>query len=764
MNTGFRFQEKAVYRLVYAGNLICILLFGAGEYLGIGKLGILHFLAAFGVLALTACIQLLTGKGRILCLASVTIFALVTGVAAGLENCLSFFHSYWRWLIGSPLWIEEWETGYELLQVALIVLFCYFLGLIFEKYFFLKVGMTYFLICILLFCLLTETPLSHAGVVFALGYIVSVCVEWIQFYWDKSRGRDRKAHMLWIMPFLAAYVAVMLFLPAREEPYDWQFAKTAFSHIKESFISMTQNRKWGGKENFDMALSGFNEDGALQGDIQENEREIMVIQGSGNRVSNVYLIGRIYDTFDGRQWYQENNNTTPERFLDAGETLYAVKQFDEKYPRDYLYRSTLRIRYRYFNTAYLFAPLKTESIQCDDGKFSYVWNGGSLLFADKEGKRETKRGYGTEYEVTYFQMNAGTEEFDRFLAAEQTDTPDGTTDAHRQEIYDTYLDGVALSEEVEDYLHNITMYAADDVEKLRMIEASLASFTYTESPAGLPDNVTDAGEYLDYFLLESREGYCTYFATAFTLMARAEGIPARYVQGFLVPVAGNKETTVYGSMAHSWPEAYIEGVGWIPFEPTPGYGGMRYTTWETEQSGRDAAFDADRGDYQSDFTGISGDASSGNASETDLTVHKPPGYIRKIIGIVFSTAMLVLAVCFLFLVLERTVRKYRYQRMDFTERFLVAVSDNLRILSWFGLRRGDNETLQEFKKRTETLLGLSGKPLLFLEEYEKLLYGEKMIDGETIGEVRREGEFLLALLKEKKKRMYVFYWVRTVWR
>ena len=32
-------------------------------------------------------------------------------------------------------------------------------------------------------------------------------------------------------------------------------------------------------------------------------------------------------------------------------------------------------------------------------------------------------------------------------------------------------------------------------------------------------------------------------------------------------------------MAHSWPEVYIDGVGWIPFEPTPGYGRMRYVSW-----------------------------------------------------------------------------------------------------------------------------------------------------------------------------------------
>ena len=36
-------------------------------------------------------------------------------------------------------------------------------------------------------------------------------------------------------------------------------------------------------------------------------------------------------------------------------------------------------------------------------------------------------------------------------------------------------------------------------------------------------------------------------------------------------------------MAHAWPEVYIEGLGWIPFEPTPDYEKIRYTPWQLKQ-------------------------------------------------------------------------------------------------------------------------------------------------------------------------------------
>ncbi len=76
---------------------------------------------------------------------------------------------------------------------------------------------------------------------------------------------------------------------------------------------------------------------------------------------------------------------------------------------------------------------------------------------------------------------------------------------------------------------------------------------------------------LSYFLFEKRAGHCEYFASAMTVMLRAEGIPARFVTGFLPgeynDVAG--DYIVRGSDAHAWVEAFFPGHGWITFDPTP---------------------------------------------------------------------------------------------------------------------------------------------------------------------------------------------------
>jgi len=91
-------------------------------------------------------------------------------------------------------------------------------------------------------------------------------------------------------------------------------------------------------------------------------------------------------------------------------------------------------------------------------------------------------------------------------------------------------------------------------------------FRYTLTPR-LPDRGQDP---LDFFLFNSHEGYCQYYATAMGDMLRSLGIPVRLVNGY-GPGSYSTSTglyTVHDSDAHTWVEAYFPKYGWIPFEPT----------------------------------------------------------------------------------------------------------------------------------------------------------------------------------------------------
>jgi transglutaminase-like putative cysteine protease len=106
-------------------------------------------------------------------------------------------------------------------------------------------------------------------------------------------------------------------------------------------------------------------------------------------------------------------------------------------------------------------------------------------------------------------------------------------------------------------------------DKALVIEQYLRQYVYDLEVSEPPNDVTDVA---DYFLFELQRGYCDYYATAFVVLARLAGLPARFATGFTSgqwnPVDG--QFIISENNAHSWPEVYFPEVGWIPFEPTAG--------------------------------------------------------------------------------------------------------------------------------------------------------------------------------------------------
>lgn len=110
---------------------------------------------------------------------------------------------------------------------------------------------------------------------------------------------------------------------------------------------------------------------------------------------------------------------------------------------------------------------------------------------------------------------------------------------------------------------------------VREVADYLGSFAeYTKSPGKTPDGE----DFVDYFLEENQQGYCVHFASAGVLFLRMNGIPARFVSGYIARPSEFEETEdgtyraeLDDSTAHAWAEVYVEGCGWLPAEMTPAY-------------------------------------------------------------------------------------------------------------------------------------------------------------------------------------------------
>jgi len=122
---------------------------------------------------------------------------------------------------------------------------------------------------------------------------------------------------------------------------------------------------------------------------------------------------------------------------------------------------------------------------------------------------------------------------------------------------------------VHDLVAEIIYDYDTDFEKIMAIRNYLVQFPYTLSPQPVPPGVC----FVDHFLFEGREGYCTYYATAMAIMSRIAGVPSRYVEGFLLPPAETDPAVfvVTNMMAHAWVEVYLEGFGWLIVEATAPY-------------------------------------------------------------------------------------------------------------------------------------------------------------------------------------------------
>ncbi len=90
------------------------------------------------------------------------------------------------------------------------------------------------------------------------------------------------------------------------------------------------------------------------------------------------------------------------------------------------------------------------------------------------------------------------------------------------------------------------------------------TFSYTLEPPILQDQ-----DGMDDFLFNTRAGFCEHYATAFVLLMRAAGLPARVITGYL---GGERHPDGYWIVrqgdAHAWAEIWLDGLGWVRIDPT----------------------------------------------------------------------------------------------------------------------------------------------------------------------------------------------------
>ncbi len=137
---------------------------------------------------------------------------------------------------------------------------------------------------------------------------------------------------------------------------------------------------------------------------------------------------------------------------------------------------------------------------------------------------------------------------------------------YRDFVYSTYLD---VDAETRKYMQKLISQNGWNASQSDIIEAvaryiqNAAAYNAEYDPA-LDEEANGVIAFLETY----KEGKCSHYASAATLLFRALGIPARYTQGFLVNAKAGKSVEVSASDAHAWVEVYIDGQGWRMVEVT----------------------------------------------------------------------------------------------------------------------------------------------------------------------------------------------------
>lgn len=203
---------------------------------------------------------------------------------------------------------------------------------------------------------------------------------------------------------------------------------------------------------------------------------------------------------------------------------------------------------------------------------------------------------GNTVEVEYTPYSASRSDLQEFdenaFNSFKTSAEQHTSIAYKTEAYNNYLAiPGSIQEDLEKY-KSIIGTGTDTMDQIARVRHFLYScYEYDMSPGATPYNK----DYVTYFLDTQKRGYCAHFASAGTLLLRMYGIPARYVEGYVIDQinisesgkatdykyddffsgdnllgsANVVEVEISDGNAHAWTEVYIDGFGWIPVEMTP---------------------------------------------------------------------------------------------------------------------------------------------------------------------------------------------------
>ena len=282
---------------------------------------------------------------------------------------------------------------------------------------------------------------------------------------------------------------------------------------------------------------------------------------------------------------------------------------------------------------------------------------------------------------------------------------------YNEYVYENYLEVPENTEHIIETL--LGTYETDETHldyskaKQNILAFLSSDITYSEEAQSYER------DFVGSFLQETKSGYSVHFATTATLMFRYYGIPARYVEGYLITpedvegVSPNSAITIDETHAHAWTEFYQDGVGWIPFETTPSYLDIMEKADDLKgidtQNNTNKSADNTDSDSQEDTS-----AQQGVEKMTQQQVQEILNIIIAIILILIVIAVLILLFLLLKRIRQRKLLENSFESDDINFAVISMFSYSVQLLCHMNVFNNSNEIYDGQEKLKN----------LFNEEYE----------------------------------------------
>ena len=331
-----------------------------------------------------------------------------------------------------------------------------------------------------------------------------------------------------------------------------------------------------------------------EGKLLSSDDERLIV--TTENPESMYLKGYVGSTYTGTGWdtlkkinYTGDNQGILDWLLEEGLTVQTqYTGFFEQTDADAVEQSSQQVNVENVgaNRKYIYMPYTAIGLAESSGEYQMDWQ------VTATGLKGAK-----DYQFTYLAGQPSTEQI------EIEDQLNGTY-ADAESVYQGFalMEYTEIDDDMADLMEEVFDFdSEEDAGLYPLISRIRAVLNEKEIYMEEPDKEAYSEDKIRQFLTENHTGNSMSFASAAVMAFRSQGYAARYVEGYFISENeaeenayqtsdGKSQLTLTSKNAHAWVEVYVDQLGWMPVEVTPGYyeqaaGGRKIVTIPVGQKG-----------------------------------------------------------------------------------------------------------------------------------------------------------------------------------